>query len=238
MDCRGFHRNLEDYLEDGLDFPGRFGMERHVQQCVRCGKVLSNAQQLRQMIRRTEKVKAPVNFESIVLNEIGKHGAEGRFFRLRRFWVYGFETLTVRRLVWVSSCLAVVALGVLYLYPVLSNRTIPGNSSVVASQAPATVDRNSHLPPARSTISQPAIAAVIDRPERPITTNVPKAERMHEFPNRNVEPMVDQEFTDTDYLEFHLPGPDNQPVRIRWPNRSRTRYGQTPEEYFIRNVSH
>jgi hypothetical protein len=59
MDCRKFHRDLEDYLEDGLDFSSRFGVERHAQQCIHCGKVLSNAQQLRRMTRQIEKVKAP-----------------------------------------------------------------------------------------------------------------------------------------------------------------------------------
>ena len=38
MNCRTFQKNLEDYLADGLDFAGRFGMERHARQCISCGK--------------------------------------------------------------------------------------------------------------------------------------------------------------------------------------------------------
>jgi hypothetical protein len=53
-----------------------------------------------------------------------------------------------------------------------------------------------------------------------------------------LEQMVDREVGESDYVEFRVIGPDNRPVSVRWPNKSRMRYGQTPEEYFMRNVSH
>ena len=46
MDCRTFNKKLEDYLEGGLDFPGRFGMERHAGHCFACGKTVADAQKL------------------------------------------------------------------------------------------------------------------------------------------------------------------------------------------------
>ena len=134
MDCRKFHRNLEDYLEDGLDFPGRFGMERHAQQCIHCGRVVSDAQRLRQMAHQLERVKAPADFESRLLEEIGKRKALGRFSGLRRFWLYGFDMPSPRRLVLASSCVAVVAMGIFFFYPFLFNRITPEAGSCHSCQ--------------------------------------------------------------------------------------------------------
>ena len=88
MDCRKFHGNFEDYLEGGLDFAGRFGMERHAQQCIVCGKKLAAAQRLRAMARELQRVQAPLNFESSVLNEIARikgHGQEITRAEIERF---------------------------------------------------------------------------------------------------------------------------------------------------------
>ena len=103
MDCRRFHRDLEDYLEDGLDFAGRFGMERHAKQCIGCGEALSNARRLRRMARQLEKVKAPANFESAVLNEIGRREISGGFLGLRRFWLYGLDMPSRRSVAWLRD---------------------------------------------------------------------------------------------------------------------------------------
>jgi len=46
MNCRTFHRTLEDYLEGGLDFSGRFGMERHARQCLSCGSRFTTYERL------------------------------------------------------------------------------------------------------------------------------------------------------------------------------------------------
>ncbi len=60
MNCRTFHRTLEDYLEGGLDFSGRFGMERHARQCLSCGKEMSDAQQLRRMVSEFSALRRPL----------------------------------------------------------------------------------------------------------------------------------------------------------------------------------
>ena len=141
MDCNKFHQNLEDYLEDGLDFPGRFGMERHAQQCIRCGKEMAGAQQLRRMMSEMDRVKAPSNFESSVLNEIGKLKARSRFFNFKRWWFYGFELPSARKLALASSCVAVLAFGIFY-FSDRPRRTAPGplsNPPALMVQEPAKV---------------------------------------------------------------------------------------------------
>ena len=106
MDCKTFHKNLEDYLEDGLDFAGRFGMERHAQQCIGCGKDMADAQQIRRMVSELERVKAPDSFEASVISEIGKRKWDARSTGIRRFWIYGPEGPQWRKLALASSSLA------------------------------------------------------------------------------------------------------------------------------------
>jgi hypothetical protein len=230
MDCRKFHRILEDYLEDGLDFSGRFGMERHAQQCIGCGKVLSDAQQLRRMARRLDKVKAPENFETTVLEEIGKSQARGHFFWLRRFWLYGFDVPSARRLGVAASCLAVLVAGVLYLSPTLNDRA--------TSEIPPALVSPELAKSGGNTVPVPETPTVAAQPSHSFRVNVPQVRRTPEPSEQAFEQMVDHEVADTDYLEFQVIGPNNQPVSFRWPNKYRVRYGQTPEEYFLRNVSH
>jgi hypothetical protein len=238
MDCRKFYRDLEDYLEDGLDFSSRFGMERHAQQCIRCGKVLSNAQQLRRMTRQIEKVKAPANFETSVLNEIGRSETNDRFLGLRRFWLYGFEMPSMQRLAVVASCLAVLGFGAFYLLPVLSNRTAPEIPSAVVSVEPAKTHQNANLQPMETAQQQPEATTVAAKTTPPLSVEAPAMRRTLEPPDQGLEQMVDKQVSDADYVEFQVMGPDNRPVTFRWPNKPRVRYGQTPEEYFLRNVSH
>jgi hypothetical protein len=230
MDCRKFHRNLDDYLDDGLDFSGRFGMERHAQQCVCCGRVMSGAQRMRHLAHQLERVKAPANFESRLLEEIGKRKAMGRFSGFRRFWLYGFDMPSPRRLVLASSCVVVAAIGIFSFYPFLFKRVTPEPLPAVVAREPAGINRGENL--------QPVMTTAVALPERRANARVPKAEKTTEPPLSELEQMVDREAAETDYVEFQVVGPDNRPVSFRWPNKFRTRYGQTPEEYFIRNVSH
>jgi hypothetical protein len=227
MDCRKFHKDLEDYLEDGLDFSGRFGMERHAQQCVSCGRDLSNALRLRRMVHELERAKAPANFELSILNGIGKCREQGLFSGFRKFWIYGFDLPSARKLVWVSSCLAVLLIGIFYLYPFLSSRTSPESVSAPPSvvQEPAKIGKGEN--------PRPVAAITVANASRPLSAEVPKPKVK---PDPMEEQMLDQEVSD--YVEFQVVGPDNRPVSFRWPNKTQVRYGQTPEEYFIRNVSH
>ncbi len=227
MDCRKFHKNLEDYLQDGLDFSGRFGMERHAQQCISCGKDLSNAQRLRRMVHQLDRVKAPANFELSVLNKIAERKAHGWFSGIRRFWLYSYELVSTRGLILASSAAAVLAVGVFYLYPLLPSRTEfrPPSDPTMAVQKPVKVDRSEN--------PRPAITAAVAQPSRPIPSQAHKTVKAAQ-PRAPEQEMAEQEFTDTDYVEFQMIGPDNLPVTVRWPNRPHTQY----QEYFIRNVSH
>jgi hypothetical protein len=238
MDCRKFHRDLENYLEDGLDFSSRFGVERHAQQCIHCGKVLSNAQQLRRMTRQLEKVKAPANFEASVLSAIGRRESRGLFLGLRRFWLYGFQMPSMRRLAAAASCLAVLGLGAFYLFPILYNRATPEIPPAVVTREPAKTDQNANLQPVATVPQQPKVTPPAARPKLPVTAETPKTQRQLEPSGQELEQMVDKQVSDDDYVEFQVMGPDNRPVTFRWPNKPRVRYGQTPEEYFLRNVSH
>jgi len=237
MDCRKFHKDLDDYLDDGLDFAGRFGMERHAQQCIGCGKVLSDSQRLRLMAHRLERVKAPADFESRVLAEIGKEKNIGGLAALRRFWLYGFEFPSARKLALASSFLAVLAAGIFYMYPLFFGTarpvvTNPG-ASAIAAKVPAEVKQVKLAPvpdlPMTMPVSHPVVAQ---------SAKVSRAVKEVAPPDPDMEQMVDREVGESDYVEFRMVGPDNRPVTVRWPNKSRLRYGQTPEEYFIRNVSH
>jgi len=236
MDCRRFHRDLDDYLDDGLDFAGRFGMERHAQQCIRCGKVLSEAQRLRLMARQLERVKAPADFESRVLAEIRKEKTHGGFSVLKRFWLHGFDFPLASRLVVASSFLVMLGVGILYLSPHFFGANPPAGTTVavpaVASKEPVEV-KQKFLPAPDSTAAIPVSHPVIPR-----VAKASRAAKDVEPPDPDMEQMVDREVGESDYVEFRMVGPDNRPVTVRWPNKSRMRYGQTPEEYFIRNVSH
>jgi hypothetical protein len=233
MDCRKFHKDLEDYLEDRLDFPGRFGMERHARQCISCGKDLAGAQRLSRMVREMERVKAPSGFEASVLNEIGERKASGRFSGFRRFWVYNFEFPAVRKLVLASSLVVALSAGAFFLSAYFSRRPAPD-----LHPAPALAVRE----PVRVIPNPPAeVKAAVVQPVRLAQQNPKRAsvkEELTKPPDPEREKIV-EEMMETDYVELQMIGPDNRPVSLRLPNKTRVRDGQTPDdEYFIRNVSH
>ena len=233
MDCRKFHRNLEDYLQDGLDFSGRFSMERHAQQCISCGKDMANAQRLSQMTRELERVKAPLNFEASLLQEIAKRKSHGRFSYFYKTWIYGFDSFSWRRLALAGCSLAALSLGIAY-WP----RHTPG---VIPNSLPAP-----------SYVTAGKTTAVSNKDEKPVATvresampqarPVMKSSRVR-LQTHPPEPMQEELFTepeiaDTDYMEYVMEGPDNRPVTVRLPKTIRMQYGHASEEYFIRNVSH
>ncbi|MDR0311916.1 MAG: zf-HC2 domain-containing protein [Acidobacteriota bacterium] len=111
MDCRNFHRNLEDYIDGELDFAGRFGVERHAEQCFACGKKLADARRLRLMTASLARVKAPADFEARVRREIALRKSQGIFTRVRNYLAFGFEW---RRFVFAASACAALALGIFF----------------------------------------------------------------------------------------------------------------------------
>ena len=91
MNCRNFYSNLEDYLDGGLDFAGRLGMERHAEQCFACGKELADARGLRRLAASLSSVRAPADFEARVSREIALRKSQGIFVRIRNYLAFGFE---------------------------------------------------------------------------------------------------------------------------------------------------
>jgi hypothetical protein len=234
MDCRTFHRKLEDYFEEGLDFSGRFGMERHAQQCISCGKEMRDAQQLRRMVSELQRVKAPANFEASILREIGIRKANGRFSGIRRFWIYGFEWPSWRKMALASSSLVVLGLAIFYA----SHRAIPDQFSNPAriAGAPAGIALE-----AKEIKDNPGTTIEASLPKKATAAETPKLAKKIRPPNpAERERLMEQDALDVDYVEYMMPGPDNQlvPVRLPLPKTIPMRYRQTSQEYFIQNVSH
>lgn len=235
MDCRKFHKNLEDYLQDGLDFSGRFGMERHAQQCIRCGKDLEDAQQLSQMARQLEQVKAPLDFEASVLQEIGKRKLQGPFSCFYRTWVYGFDWVSWQKLALAGCSIAALGLGIV-LWPRHLPAPIPKvlqpSSYVAVAVGPAESLTNGSEKPA-PVIQQSAIAQA-----RPVahSAGIKPESRL---PQPAQEDLVKEpEIADTEYKDFVMESRDNRPITVRLPKTIRIQYSHPSEEYFIRNVSH
>jgi hypothetical protein len=235
MNCRTFHRNLEDYLEDGLDFPGRFGMERHAQQCIGCGKVMADAQRIGQMTRELKRVKAPSNFEEKLLEEIGKHKSNRRFSRFRRLWIYGFEPMPWRKLALGSASFAVLLLGLLFAFNHSFFRPLPHPKTPLQASTPPAAP----LPKAET---NPGIIAANSAEKNRGNKTAQKAPKKISEPQpmdiAQQQMLADQE--EAGFIEYPVIGPDNRPVIIRMPlpKEIQMQYGQPSEEYFIRNVSH
>jgi len=219
MKCRTFQRNLEDYLQGGLDFSGRFAMERHSRQCIRCGREMADAQRLRQAVVELQRVKAPSGFESSVLNEIGLQKARRPSSGIRDLWIYGFQWPCWRDRILVSSSLAVLGLASLYLF----HRSVPVPRQVAAEPAKQAERPLGPAAPAVRVFSKPSAIAAVQEVRG---TARPSGLSEQEY-------LRDQEVPDTEYVEYQMIGPDHRPLTIRLP-----RYRQTSEEYFIRNVSH
>jgi Putative zinc-finger len=240
MDCRKFQKNLEDYLEGGLDFAGRFGMERHAQQCYPCGRTESDAQKLKHLALEIKRVSAPPNFEAAVLARI--HDRESGFFwgGLRRWWACGPEWPS-----WPSLALGVSGLSLFALATLFSLHHFGGtdpNGEIAAEQASAS-DPSTPSPREESlTAAVPARSSsdpVTELPVNPSTVSPasssvrrPRALSIDELTVELANP------AESDYVEYLVPGPGNRPVIMRLPNTIRMKYGQASEEHFIRNVSH
>ena len=110
MNCTSFHRSLEDYLEGGLDFAGRFGMERHAQQCYLCGKSIADAQHLSESAREMRKVRAPENFEAVVIARINARHSTSWY---QRILLFGIDLSALRPWVVGATSVMILGLGVL-----------------------------------------------------------------------------------------------------------------------------
>jgi hypothetical protein len=228
MDCRKFHKHLEDYLQGGLDFPGRFGMERHAQQCFGCGRELSGAQKLGQMARDLKRTPAPPDFEVALLRRIGTQTAQSRLFFLRRFWVYGFDYPSWRMVALSGSALTLLGLGIfLAAHQSGFNQQMPPAASVSDTSAPVP--------------SRPDAGSIADtqaKPERRDLTRVAPIT----LDSTRVGPAFSAGFAGqvetSDFGEYLVPDFGGRNLTVRLPNTIRMQYGQLSEDYYIRNVSH
>ena len=96
MNCRIFHQKLEDYLEGGLDFPARFGVERHADQCYACQKEITTALKLRQMARDFRRVSAPTSLENALMARIQAEKSHRIYWKIGLLWRYGLEGFSWR----------------------------------------------------------------------------------------------------------------------------------------------
>jgi hypothetical protein len=133
MNCRTFHKNLEDYLQGGLDFPGRFGMERHAMQCIGCGKFIADAQELRRKLSELKRVKAPADFESSLLDKIGTRKTRGRFSAFRRFWIYSLEWPLLKKSAFAASTLAFLMIGIAFSFHLVSHMRPPAPLPLISA---------------------------------------------------------------------------------------------------------
>lgn len=233
MDCRTFHRNLEDYLQGGLDFAGRFGMERHAGQCLDCAKELADAQTLRRMAAELMRVKAPLDFESRVCEEIAHRRTRGFFFRLRNYWIYGFEWPSWHRIALATSCLMVLGLGAFYF----AHREIRTQPPAVATVKPLPAPAEVRMPP---TPPLPVQVANVAKVRMPVEESAPvEVAQIPPQPQPEVaEYFPEDDFARTEFVDYLLVGPYNRATPEKLPNKIYVRYGQSSEEHFIQNVSH
>jgi len=221
MDCRTFRGRLEDYLEGGLDFPGRFGMERHAQQCFSCGKIVADAQELSRKVRECKRVAAPPGFETAVMKRIQDAAAERRFRHPFLSWRWDFGRASWRLLAAGASSIALLGLGIFFTLRFAPRARPAPESPVVAAPArpaPALADRNAN-PQRRADLSRQKSLEAMMR-------NVPDL------------PIESVESSDSDYVELLIPDAGGRMRVVRLPGTIRMRYGQPSEQYFIRNVSH
>ncbi len=231
MDCRSFNKKLEDYLQGGLDFPGRFGMERHARQCFACGKTVGDAQKLGRMARNLGKVRAPASFEADLLARIQREG-----LARRRSWCLHLPLFWGDRPPWRAFAFVTLTVAILCAGVIISGRWIsvdPDGTIRWArresrqAQPPQTnVETDSGTIPMQSSDAETAEQSGALRAVTPVSAQESGLSIFAEPAN------------DKNYVEYLVPGPGDRQMIVRLPKTIWMRYGQPSEEYYIRNVSH
>lgn len=221
MDCRTFRGRLEDYLEGGLDFPGRFGMERHAQQCFSCGKMVADAQELSRKARECNRVAAPPGFETAVMKRIQDAAATRGFRQPFRLW-WDFGRPPWRLLAAGASSIALLGLGIFFTLRFLP-RARPGAE-----------------PPVAALSARPEPAPAVQNANPPGRADLSGRKSLDSMAMRNVSdlPVESVDSLDSDYVELLIPDAGGRIRLVRLPKIIRMQYGQPSEQYFIRNVSH
>lgn len=237
MDCRHFHKNLEDYLEGGLDFSGRFGMERHAQQCFACGKVVADAQKLNQMTRELKRVGAPADFEAAVMNRIRRKGLKRPGWKFWHMPAFFLEWPSWRAVSIGAS--AIVLVGFVIFMSARSMRTDRVGIASTTEQAPVAAPERESGGVSTTATLHPTEVADLSAPAGVMPQiKVPARRSRVVYSTEDEGSAVNTESADTDYVEYLVPGPGDRQYVMRLPKTIRMRYGQPSEEYFIRNVSH
>ncbi|PYV20052.1 MAG: hypothetical protein DMG07_00290 [Acidobacteria bacterium] len=215
MDCRNFRKDLEDYHQGGLDFAGRFAVERHAEQCFVCGREKQEAERFGSLARDLHRVQAPPDFEAGLLERIhARDSSPSWFARVRMSCQYRWDDLTWRRLA-LGAAAASTLLAAGFGIAVVANRLArPDASSPDARSVQAARDRG-------TLVDSTARYGPVSPKVLYSTETGPRAEP-----------------AESDYVEYAVPGPGDRQFIMRLPKTIRMHYGQQSEEYFIRNVSH
>ncbi len=233
MDCRTFHRNLEDYLDGGLDFPGRFGVERHAQQCLGCGKDLADAQRLSRLARELARVPAPADFEARVHRLLRSKGLRRRpkLWKLQHFW---WDRIPSGSLAWGTASLLLLIGGFYYS----ANRIFFDNGASTPSLTAGSLPEDER--PMEAMHPQAARRAAIPPEVRPQSAPqlYPSPPLDTAFTLEPDTPVWSIEPADSEYIEYVVPAANGQPLVMRLPRTIRMRHAQPSEDYFIRKVSH
>lgn len=216
-----------------MDFSGRFGMERHAEQCFVCGKTLADAQKLSRMARSLGRVKAPPEFESILLARIQREGLRPRraLFRLHPvFWGDWWH--------WRPISFAAAALAILVAGAVLSTHRFEMQRD--GSVRWARKDAGSRLRQPNSDVASGTIPLEpTDPPDVGDGRLQVSAPAVNSFtPEGSGISIGTGSDTRDGYVEYLVPGADGRQIVMRLPKTIWMRYGQPSEEYYIRNVSH
>jgi hypothetical protein len=239
MDCRTFQKNLEDYLEGGLDFPRRFGMERHAQQCFGCGNAVTAAQKLSQMARQLHRVSAPRNFEAALLSRIQQQHLSRRSWKFWHWPACFYEWPSWRSIALSAAVVSFLGFGIAI--------TVRWVQSERAGTAAVAIEKPGPAPPHRQNVELPSpspgrTAMSGAEPQLPTVASdavkLPARGSQANYANEEVRPPFLMESADSDYVEYLVPGPGDRQLVMRLPKTIRMRYGQPSEDYFIRNVSH
>jgi hypothetical protein len=237
MDCRTYRKHFEEYLEGGLDFPGRFGMERHAKECICCGKQLSDAQKLRAMARQLRRVTVPPDFETEVLGRIHAEGRHRRFWNFAQDWI---DMPSRRTLAFSASALVILAaLGFFASYHYLRNGT-PGASPVVSISKPESFAASqTAMSPQADVVSakSSSVAKPSKKQERASLALIPQHRGGDYSALGNQEPVY-AEAADQDVIGLPMPGPDSSQHIMLLPKALKVRNEPPSEDYFIRNISH
>jgi hypothetical protein len=237
MDCRTFHRKLEDYLEGGLDFPARFGMERHAKQCYACGKDVAAALSLRQIARELRRVGAPPNFEAALLSRMREEKASRRFWKLHGLWFFGPDRFSWRTAGLVAVVVAFIAGATLTLhYSGWFNLTEPPQAAMSRSATPLSdVESGKNV-----NNIYPSPGSGLELPDASGTLGTASAFNIRSFGpggRRNwVTPFLEPGVSD--FVDIRVPVSDGRQLFFRLPKTIGMRYDQAPQDYYFRKISY